>query len=93
MPDSRDRREAVYDRQYREDLRHWISTDRKKALRLLDLEESVLRDPFGGIGKPEPLRHLGANLWSRRLDDEHRVVYRVERERITFLRARGHYER
>ena len=93
MPDSKEKREAAYDRQYREDLRHWISTDRKKALRLLDLEEAMLRDPFAGIGEPEPLRHLGANLWSRRLDEEHRLVYRVEHTRITFLRARGHYER
>ena len=93
MPDSRARREAVYDRQYRDDLRHWVETDRKKALRLLDLEDAIMRDPFAGIGKPEPLRHVGANVWSRRLDDEHRLVYRVDRDRITFLRARGHYDR
>jgi toxin YoeB len=58
----------------------------------MGLIEAVLRDPFRGIGKPEPLRRMGANIWSRRLTDEHRVVYRVERERILFLRARGHYE-
>jgi toxin YoeB len=94
VPESRrthETREAVYTPRYREDLRHWIATNRRLALRLLDLEEAVLRDPFQGVGKPEPLRHTGANIWSRRLDDEHRLVYRVDGERIVFLRARGHY--
>ncbi|MBI3971860.1 MAG: Txe/YoeB family addiction module toxin [Chloroflexi bacterium] len=93
MPESKRAREAIYAPQYHEDLRHWIATNRRLALRLLDLEEAVMRDPLQGIGKPEPLRHLGADVWSRRLDDEHRLVYRVERERIVFLRSRGHYDR
>jgi toxin YoeB len=92
VPASKRARETVNTPQYREDLRYWIATNRRLALRLLDLEEAIVRDPFQGIGKPEPLRHAGANVWSRRLDDEHRVVYRVDAERIIFLRARGHYD-
>jgi Txe/YoeB family toxin of toxin-antitoxin system len=53
--------------------------------------EAVLNDPFSGIGKPEPLKHLGSNFWSRRIDQEHRLIYRVEKERILFLQARFHY--
>jgi toxin YoeB len=68
-----------------------VRTDRRTALRLLDLIEAIVRDPFVGIGKPEPLRHLGSDLWSRRLTQEHRVVYRVLANRIDFLQARYHY--
>ena len=75
----------------REDLRHWVQTDRRTALRLLELIEAIVRDPFVGIGKPEPLRHLGPNLWSRRLTQEHRVVYMVRDDRIDFLQGRHHY--
>ena len=61
------------------------------ALRLLALIEAVLRDPFDGLGKPEPLRFQGANYWSRRLTGEHRLVYRVFDDRIEFAQARYHY--
>jgi len=86
-------REAVYGPRCREDLHWWVQTDRKTALRLLELIEAVLRDPFTGIGKPEPLKGLGPNTWSRRITDEHRLVYVVGHERITFLQARYHYGR
>lgn len=65
--------------------------DRKTALRALDLVEAILRDPFQGIGKPEPLKYLAAGAWSRRLTQEHRLVYLVSRDRIDFLQARYHY--
>jgi len=84
-------REAVFHSELREDLRYWVETDRKLALRSLTLAEAVLRDPFGGIGKPEPLRYLGADVWSRRLTQEHRVVYVVSEGRVEFLQARYHY--
>jgi toxin YoeB len=84
-------REAVFHPEFREDLRYWVETDRKLALRVLTIIEAVLRDPFGGIGKPEPLRYLGADVWSRRLTQEHRVVYVVSEDRIEFLQARYHY--
>ena len=60
-----------------EDLRHWVDVNRKTALRVLDLMEAALRDPFDGIGKPEPLKHLGPDIWSRRITGEDRLVYRV----------------
>ncbi len=88
---SRSVRESVFEPEFREDLRYWIDTDRRIALRALDLVEAVLRDPFTGIGKPEPLRHFAAGAWSRRLTEEHRIVYLVLDDRIVFLQARYHY--
>lgn len=85
------KREAVFHPEFREDLRYWVETDRRTALKALDLVEAVLRDPFTGIGKPEPLKYLGAGVWSRRLTQEHRVVYRVSDDRVDFLQARYHY--
>jgi toxin YoeB len=84
-------RAIVFDHQFREDLRWWYKTDQKIAFRLLDLVESVSADPFTGIGKPEPIKYLEANTWSRRITTEHRLVYRVKDDRIEFLAARYHY--
>jgi len=84
-------REAVFQPEFRQDLRHWIETDRKTALRILELVEAVLRDPFTGIGKPEPLKYVLAGCWSRRITQEHRLVYKVTGRRIDFLQARYHY--
>ena len=88
---SRKRRDAVFQPEFLEDLRYWVETDRKLALRALDLVEAILRDPFQGYGKPEPLKHLSPGAWSRRLTQEHRIVYLVRDERIDFLQARYHY--
>ena len=82
---------AVFHSEFREDLEHWVSTDRAAALRVLQLVEQVLRDPFGGIGKPEPLRFYLQGCWSRRITQEHRLVYLVRDERVDFLMARYHY--
>lgn len=84
-------REAVFQPEFREDLRYWVETNRRVALRVLDLVEAVMHDPFGGIGKPEPLRHWAAGTWSRRITQEHRLVYLVTDERIDFLQGRYHY--
>jgi toxin YoeB len=84
-------REAVFHPEFRQDLRYWIETDRKIALRVFELIEAVLRDPFGGIGKPEPLKYLLAGCWSRRITQEHRLVYKVGERRVDFLQARYHY--
>lgn len=84
-------RAAVFHPEFREDLRYWVETDRKIALRAFDLIEDILRDPFNGLGKPEPLKYLAANTWSRRLTQEHRLVYLVNEARIEFLQARYHY--
>jgi toxin YoeB len=84
-------RDAVFHPEFREDLKFWVKTDRKVALRALELIEAILRDPFSGIGKPEPLKYLDAGAWSRRLTQEHRIVYLVQQGRIDFLQARYHY--
>ncbi|MGH9945271.1 MAG: Txe/YoeB family addiction module toxin [Pyrinomonadaceae bacterium] len=84
-------RESVFHPEFREDLRYWVATDRKIALRAFDLVEAVMRDLFGGIGKPEPLKYLDSGTWSRRLTQEHRIVYLVSATRIDFLQARYHY--
>jgi toxin YoeB len=84
-------REAVFHPEFRQDLRYWIETDRKIALRVFELIEALLRDPFGGIGKPEPLKYLLAGCWSRRITQEHRLAYKVGERRIDFLQARYHY--
>jgi toxin YoeB len=83
--------EAVFHTEFRQDLRRWINTDRKVALRVVELIEAALRDPFGGIGKPEPLKYVLAGCWWRRITQEHRLVYRVSERRIDFLQARYHY--
>jgi len=88
---TRKQRVAVFQPESLEDLRHWVQTDRKIAVRVLDLVEAVLRYPFQGVGKPEPLKYLAPGVWSRRLTHEHRLVYLVREERIDFLQARYHY--
>ena len=84
-------RDALFQPEFREDLRYWVETDRRVALRVFDLVEAIMHDPFRGIGKPEPLRHLAPNTWSRRVTQEHRVVYLVRADRVDFLQARYHY--
>jgi toxin YoeB len=75
-----------------EDLAWWVQRDRKKALRILRLIQETQRDPFGGIGKPEPLKHELAGCWSKRIDDDHRLVYQVFEDKIRILGCRYHYE-
>ena len=84
-------RSAVFQPEFIEDLRYWVETDRKLALKAFDLIEVILHDPFGGIGKPEPLKYLTPGAWSRRLTQEHRIVYLVRDDQIDFLQARYHY--
>ena len=84
-------RAAVFQPEFIEDLRFWVETDRKLAIRAFDLNEAILRDPFEGLGKPEPLKYLTPGAWSRRLTQEHRIVYLVRDDQIDFLQARYHY--
>lgn len=77
---------------FREDLAWFIKNDRKAALKVLELVEGIIADPFAGIGKPEQLRFELTGCWSRRVTREHRLVYRVASDRIDFLQARYHYE-
>ena len=85
------KRHAVFHHEFRDDLRYWVKSDRSTALRILELVEATLRDPFEGAGKPEPLRYVLTGCWSRRIGQEHRLVYRVSDERVDFLQARYHY--
>jgi toxin YoeB len=68
-----------------------VDTSRKTALRVLDLMEAVLREPYAGLGKPGHLRQLGGNVWSRRINEADRLVYEVFADRVEFLEARYHY--
>ena len=77
--------------EFQEDLEYWVKQDRKVALKCLKIVEDVMRDPFKGLGKPEPLKFMGSGIWARRLTQEHRVVYVVKQDRIDFLQARYHY--
>lgn len=88
---SKKERVAVFQPEFIEDLRYWVETDRKLALRAFNLIEVILRDPFGGIGKPEPLKYLTPGAWSRRLTQEHHIVYLVRDDQIDFLQARYEY--
>ena len=76
-----------------DDLRYWVETDARRAARILWLIEEVCRTPFTGTGKPEPLKYLGGNVWSRRIDQEHRLVYSVDGGAVRVLQARYHYVR
>jgi toxin YoeB len=85
------RRHAIIQAECLEDLRYWVDTNHKTALRLLDLMGAVLREPYTGLGKPEHLKHLGGNVWSRRINEADRLVYEVFDDRVEFLQARYHY--
>ena len=77
---------------FKEDLGSWYKTDTAKVDKIFDLVTAVMQDPFQGIGKPEPLKYLREDLWSRRIDLEHRLVYQVNNNQIDFLTCRYHYE-
>ncbi|MBA3656254.1 MAG: Txe/YoeB family addiction module toxin [Gemmatimonadaceae bacterium] len=85
------KRFAVIQDECLEDLRFWVDSNRKVALKMLDLMEATLREPYSGIGKPEHLRHMGGNVWSRRITKADRLVYEVFDDRIEFLQGRYHY--
>lgn len=75
-----------------EDLQYWVQTNPKIAKRFLRLIEETQRSPFVGTGKPEPLKAELSGWWSRRIDQEHRLIYRVEGDRLIIAQARGHYD-
>lgn len=74
-----------------EDYTYWQTQDRKTLKRINTLITDVMRDPFAGIGKPEPLKHILSGSWSRRIDDTNRLVYLVTDTHIVILQARDHY--
>jgi len=75
-----------------EDLAWWVEKDRKKALHILRMIQETHTNPFGGIGKPEPLKRELAGCWSKRIDHEHRLVYQVQESKIRILACRYHYD-
>ena len=81
----------VFSQEAWDDYLHWQKTDRKLLNRVNLLIREALRSPFEGIGKPEPLKHGLAGYWSRRINDEHRLVYRVESESVMIAQCRYHY--
>ena len=84
-------RVSVFRDEFPEDIHHWAESGRRITVRVLDLVGAVMRNPFRGIGKSELLKHMGANIWSRRISREHRPVYLVRDERIDFVVCRYHY--
>jgi len=82
---------SIFHTEFREDLAFWVKTDRKVTLRILDIVEAIMRNPFEGIGKPEPLRFLGSGVWARRITQEHRLVYVVSDDKIDFVQCKYHY--
>ena len=84
-------RQLAFDVNGWEDYVYWQGQDRKTLKRINILILDVLRDPFAGIGKPEPLKHILAGAWSRRIDEANRLVYLVTDTHIVVLQARDHY--
>jgi toxin YoeB len=83
----------LFSPEFKADLRWWYRYEPKKADRIMDLLADILNGaPFTGIGKPEPLKYIAPNTWSRRIDLEHRLLYQIDANRIIFLQARFHYE-
>ena len=75
-----------------DDCRHWLQTDKQVLKRINRLIDDAMRDPTDGIGKPEPLKHMLAGAWSRRITEEHRLVYLVDDDDLVILHARFHYK-
>jgi toxin YoeB len=84
-------REVNFDPAAWEDFQYWPAADRKTVRRIVRLIGEIQRDPFAGIGKPEPLKGDLSGYWSRRIDDEHRLVYRADDKEVKILKARYHY--
>ena len=82
----------LFTTKFKEDLGWWYKTDYKKAAKIFDLITAVMTEPFTGIGKPEALKYMEENYWSRRIDLEHRLIYLVSHEQIIFYACRYHYE-
>jgi len=74
-----------------EDYLYWQQHDKRMVKRINELIENTAREPFTGIGKPEPLKHALAGYWSRRITDEHRMVYKTERDSLLIAQLRYHY--
>ena len=81
----------VFSEQAWEDYLYWLEQDRRLVARINRLIKGMLREPFAGIGKPEPLKHAVAGYWSRRINEEHRIVYKIEGDSVLIAQLRYHY--
>lgn len=84
-------RKIAFEKAAFEDFTDWATTDRQIYRRIVGLILDILREPFSGLGKPEPLRHELQGYWSRRIDREHRLVYKVDEETVTIIACKYHY--
>lgn len=85
-------RRVIFEANAFEDFTTWLALDRKKYERIVQLIRDAQRNPFSGLGKPEPLRHELKGYWSRRIDDEHRLVYKATAEAIIVIACKYHYD-
>jgi len=83
----------VFSPQVWEDYQYWLQTDKKMIRRINELIKDTVRSHYDGIGKPEPLKHALAGFWSRRITDEHRIVYRIAAKNLEIAQLRFHYEK
>ncbi len=84
-------KKLMFEQSAQEDLFFWVSNDIKIVKRILDLIENIQQSPYTGIGKPEPLKHQLKGFWSRRITEEHRLVYKVSEEMLIIASCRYHY--
>ncbi|MFN6464446.1 MAG: Txe/YoeB family addiction module toxin [Nostoc sp. DedVER02] len=85
-------RKSVFNDQFKQDINYWKKTSPKKLARIRQLMEGIMQDPFKGKGHPKPLKYQGSDVWSRKIDEKHRIVYLVSVDQIDFLQARFHYD-
>ena len=84
-------RELVFDINALEDLQWWIKNNKKVALKIISMVNEIERNPFEGLGKPEPLKHELSGCWSRRITSEDRIVYQVTENKIRIIQCKFHY--
>jgi len=85
------KRKIVFEASAFEDFNQWANRDKKLHRKIINLIKDIDRSPFSGLGKPEPLKHDLQGYWSRRIDDEHRLVYKVTDDAIVIIACRYHY--
>ena len=86
-------RNIVFEPQAFQDFNNWAREDKKIYSKIVGLIDDILRNPFGGIGKPEPLKYELKGCWSRRITDEHRLVYRINEDAVIIVSCKFHYEK
>ena len=82
----------VFSKDALKDYRYWLKTDKKIHAKINDLIDDIIAHPFVGLGKPEPLRWLLVGCWSRRIDQQHRLVYRINNNKLEIISCRYHYK-